>query len=74
MSREDDIREILDQTAKEMARLDSNPRTWLSWIVYLLNNLEQQAAGYSLGHKETYKEMLTALIDAIRNRFRTGSW
>jgi hypothetical protein len=74
MSKEDDIRDILDQTAKEMARLDNNPRTWLSWMVYLLSSLEQQASGYSLGHKETFKEMLTALIDVIRNRFKTGGW
>ena len=74
MSKEDDIREILDQTAKEMVRLDNNPRTWLSWMVYLLSSLEQQASGYSLGHKETFKEMLTALIDIIRNRFKTGGW
>jgi len=54
--------------------LSSNPRTWLSWMVYLLGRLEQQATDENPSHKDLYKDMLSALQDAIRNRLRTGGW
>ena len=74
MSTEDEVRGILDETSKEIFRLSNNPRTWLSWIVYLLGRLEQRALDANPVYKETYKEMLVALGDAIRNRLRTGGW
>lgn len=73
MSSEDELREILDKTAKEIAYLSPNPRTWLEWIVYLLVCLEKESFGKSTRGKEEYKSMLTALQDSIRNYFRTGS-
>ena len=42
-SNEDDLRDILDKTAQEIAQMYSNPRTWQSWMVYLLGRLEAQA-------------------------------
>lgn len=74
MSREDELRDILDQTADEIAKLDGNPRTWLSWMTYLLGQLELKATGVNPSYKQTYKEMLKALQDAIRNHLTTGSW
>jgi hypothetical protein len=74
MSREDELRSILDDTAKELARAQSNPRTWLSWMVYLLRKLEEQSTNESAANKESYLEMLSALQDEIRNRQRTGGW
>lgn len=73
MSRDDELREILDNAARDLSRLSPNPRTWLTWLVYFLNNLEKEAIGQSAGSKDEYKEMLSALQDAIRNYFRTGS-
>jgi hypothetical protein len=35
MSKEDDVREILNEAVQEIAQAQNNPRTWLSWIVYL---------------------------------------
>ena len=72
MSKEDEVREVLNQATKIITRTQSNPRTWLSWIVYLLARLEDQAAKTS--SRETYTEMLAALQDEIRNRARTGGW
>jgi hypothetical protein len=72
-SNEDDLREILDKTALEMAQMYSNPRTWQSWMVYLLERLEAQAAPNS-AHMESFKEMLAALQDELRNRLKTGGW
>jgi hypothetical protein len=70
---EDELREILDQTALEIARTSSNPRTWQSWMIYLLERLEAQAMPNS-AHMESFKEMLAALQDGLRNRLRTGGW
>ena len=74
MSRDDELRQLLDETATEISRLSSNPRTWLSWMVYLLGRLEQQATDENPSHKDLYKDMLSALLDAIRNRLKTGGW
>ena len=74
MSKEDNIREILDEAAQEIVMAQSNPRSWLSWMVYLLAHLEDQAIMEGLASRESYLEMLSALQDAIRNRTRTGGW
>jgi len=71
---EDELREILDSTARNISHSYNNPRSWLSWLVYLLSSLEKQASDENPAHKEAFKEMLIALQDAIRNRMRTGSW
>jgi hypothetical protein len=74
MSKEDDVREALNQAVQAITEVQGNPRTWLSWIVYLLTRLEDQAAKTSATNRETYLEMLAALQDEIRNRARTGGW
>lgn len=74
MSKEDNIRELLDQTAEEIAKAQSSPRTWLSWVVYLLAQLEDQSDKANMYSRESYMEMLSALQDEIRNRIRTGGW
>lgn len=73
MIKEDDLRETLNITARDMAELESNPRTWLSWMVYLLARLEEKTATSS-ADKDSYLDMLSALQDEIRNRVRTGGW
>lgn len=74
MSREDDLRDILTDAATDMAQIQTNPRTWLSWLVYLLARLEEKATHQSPASKESYVSMLSALQDEIRNRLRTGGW
>ena len=74
MSKEDDVREALNQAAQAINQVQGNPRTWLSWIVYLLTRLEDQAVKGSATNRESYMEMLAALQDEIRNRARTGGW
>lgn len=74
MGKEDNLREILDQAVQEIAKAQSNPRTWLSWIVYLLARFEDQAVRTSSSDRDTYMEMLSVLQDEIRNRERTGGW
>jgi hypothetical protein len=72
-SNEDDLRDILDKTAQEMAQMYSNPRTWQSWMVYLLGRLEAQAT-QNPAYMESFKEMLASLQDELRNRLKTGGW
>jgi hypothetical protein len=74
MSKEDDIRELIDQLVQEISSSQSNPRTWLSWVVTLLARLEDQAAKISPSNRETYMEMLSALRSEIKNRSATGGW
>ncbi len=72
-SNEDDLRDILDKTAQEMAQMYSNPRTWQSWMVYLLGRLEAQTT-QNPAYMESFKEMLASLQDELRNRLKTGGW
>jgi len=70
---EDDLRDILDKTAQEIAQMYSNPRTWQSWMVYLLGRLEAESTKNS-AYMEAFKEMLASLQDELRNRLKTGGW
>jgi hypothetical protein len=70
---EDELREILGNAAREMAQMYSNPRTWQSWLVYLLERLEAEAM-QNAAHMESFKEMLVSLQDELRNRLKTGGW
>jgi len=74
MLREDDLRETLDRAASEIAENQSNPRAWLSWMIYLLERLESEATNTGSANKDSFMEMLSALQDSIRNRSRTGGW
>jgi len=74
MSREEELRDILDEAATTMSAAQSNPRTWLSWIVYLLARLEEKATNENPADKDSFLEMLSALQDEVRNRARTGGW
>ena len=73
MIKEDDLREALNILASDMVDLESNPRTWLSWMVYLMARLEEKS-NITPSDKEAFLEMLSALEDEIRNRMRTGGW
>ncbi|HSR19795.1 MAG TPA: hypothetical protein VLL49_02675 [Anaerolineales bacterium] len=74
MIREDELRETLDRASREIPEIQSNPRAWLSWMVYLLERLEGEATRSGPADKDSFVDMLSALQDAIRNRSRTGGW
>jgi hypothetical protein len=74
MSKEDELRDILDEAVKSISEAQSNPRTWLAWVVYLLRRLEEKATNENPAHKDSFLDMLSALQDEIRNRTRTGGW
>lgn len=74
MSKDDELRDIMNETASDLARIQTNPRTWLSWMVYLLARLEEKSNTQSSGSRDAYASLLTALQDEIRNRLKTGGW
>lgn len=74
MSQEDNIRDLLKDAVQEIIEADENPRTWLSWVVFLLQRLEDKVTQQGPVNRASYVEMLDALQDEIRNRSRTGGW
>ncbi len=74
MSREDELRDTLNQAARAISETQSNPRAWQSWMVYLLGRLEEEATKAGAASRESFIDMLSALQDALRNRQRTGGW
>lgn len=74
MSKEDEVRDVLISAAKSISDAQSNPRTWLAWVVFLLARLEESATNENPANKESYTDMLSALQDEIRNRMKTGGW
>ncbi len=72
-SNEDELREVLDKTTAEITRMYNNPRSWQTWMVYLLERLEANAMP-DAARMEAFKEMLSSLEDELRNRLRTGGW
>lgn len=74
MSQEENIRELVNNAVKEIIEADDNPRTWLSWVAYLLKSLEDKLTQQGPANRASYVEMLDALQDEIRNRKRTGGW
>jgi hypothetical protein len=74
MINENELRDVLTDAVENISRLESNPRTWLSWILFLLARLEEKATNESAANKESFLEMLAALQDEIRNRMKTGGW
>lgn len=74
MSDYNDMRSVLSDTADSIFRLDSNPSTWTTWLVYLLDSLDQKSKDSNPIHQQIYNDMLATLIDRIRNRQKTGGW
>lgn len=74
MSKEDELREVLNEAVASIAEAQTNPRTWLPWIIYLLARLEEKATNENPAYKDSFLDMLSALQDEIRNRQRTGGW
>jgi hypothetical protein len=70
---EDELKDVLDKTALEISKMYSNPRSWQSWMVYLLGRLEAQAT-QNPAYMDSFKEMLASLQDELRNRLKTGGW
>ncbi|MGW8249518.1 MAG: hypothetical protein ACWGO1_02660 [Anaerolineales bacterium] len=74
MRSEDEMRDLLTTAAEEIADFSGNPRTWLTWITFLLDKLDDEAMNVNPAYQELYHDLLYALMDAIRNRLKSGGW
>ena len=74
MTRDDDVREMIDRAVDAIEYYDSNPTTWLTWILYLLQNLEQKSFDVNPSHEQRFEDMIVMLKDTCQNRLRNGSW
>lgn len=74
MVKEYELREELEKAAEVTSRYESNPTTWLRWITYFLNQLEDQALDMNPMNQQRYEDMLSLLQDVIHQRRRTGGW
>ena len=43
MSKEDELRDVLNEAVNSISAAQNNPRTWLAWMVYVLARLEEKA-------------------------------
>jgi len=69
-----ELRTALKSVAEDMHTYDSNPITWLSWMIYLLNQLESQATDMDPANRQRFIEMISRLQDAIHTRKQRGAW
>jgi len=74
LSKENGLRDILNEAVSSISATQNNLRTWLAWVVYVLARLEEKATNENPAYKESFLDMLSALQDEIRNRQRTGGW
>jgi DNA-directed RNA polymerase specialized sigma24 family protein len=74
MRNEDDLRDTLTEAAGAIADFSGNPRTWLSWIIVFMEQLEKYAKSTDPVYQELYQDLLPALQDAVRSRIRNGIW
>jgi hypothetical protein len=69
-----EVREALRDAAKTIHDYDNNPSTWLSWLIYLLDQLENQSRDVGPSNHERYMEMIEKLKDAVHTRQSRGGW
>ena len=64
----DDLREVLNDTAGDLAQLIPNPGDWSNWIIYFLEELEDQAVD-----RAGFFEMLLEVHGYLSKRIGGGS-
>ena len=74
MIKDYEIREELNDVADTIHRYNANPSTWLSWITYLLKQLDAKSMDVDPSNQRRYEDMISNLQDSIHSRRRTGGW
>ena len=74
MVKDYELRAALKAAAETMHDYNANPSTWLSWLTYLLDQLENQSRDVDPSNHERYMEMIEKLKDAIHTRQTRGAW
>lgn len=74
MVKDYELREALRDVAKQMHDYNANPSTWLSWLTFLLNQLEDQSRDVDAANHARFMEMIEKLKEAIHTRQTRGGW
>ena len=74
MSDLNEIRQLLDDTAKDLAQALPEPGEWSGWIVYLLEVLEVAAMDIDPDHPEAFEMSISGIAAEIGGRLQEGRW
>jgi hypothetical protein len=74
MPKDYELRNAMRTIAQDMHSNDPNPTAWLTYLVYLLNQLEEQAMDANPMNQQRYKDMLSQLQDKLHSHRQTGGW
>jgi hypothetical protein len=74
MVKDYELREALMEVAKQMHEYNANPSTWLSWLTFLLDQLENQSRDVDASNHERFVEMIEKLKEAVYTRQTRGAW
>lgn len=69
MSELQELRELLDDTAQDMAQVLPDSSDWSRWLMYLLEGLDGLA-----NDPQEFEEMLDDLKNTIETRLEAGRW
>jgi hypothetical protein len=74
MVRDYELREMLKEVAQQIHEYNANPSTWLTWLTFLLDQLENQSRDVDASNHERFMEMIEKLKDAVHTRKIRGAW
>jgi hypothetical protein len=74
MVKDYELREALRDVAKQMHEYNANPSTWLSWLTFLLDQLEDQSRDVDAANHARFMEMIEKLKEAVHTRQTRGAW
>ena len=66
----DDLKDMLEQTANDLAMVEPNPENWSDWIAYLLDVLQIEAQ--ESGQSEKFDNMLISLVKELSEQVKRG--
>jgi hypothetical protein len=72
MNEMDELRDLMAETARGMAKMQAAPGNWAGWIIYLLEALDDTARQNELVNE--FEFTLAGLEDALSTRLTTGRW
>ena len=72
MNQMEELRDLMSDTARGMAKMQVAPGNWAGWIIYLLEALDDTAKQNKL--EDEFEFSLAGLEDALHTRLGTRHW
>jgi hypothetical protein len=69
---EDAVQNALEEIARDIAIIESDPVDWGWWVGYLLEQLEIHAEKHRRVYN--YEQVLVVLVEKVQNRIKGGKW